>query len=95
MARDGVPCVTPLREDAQAPESRPSSRPSSFRSVMGYRTHADLHYMSVNNHRPGGGGGGSGAESPHSAIYSAGVNGSAAGVRPSSGNYDHRYGYPV
>lgn len=85
------PCVAcRFREDVQAPESRPTSRNSSFRSVLGYRTHPGVHYSSVRNHGV--------RESGRSAIHSAGTNGTlqptTAGVNPPL-QYDHRYGYPV
>lgn len=80
------PCVTRLREDSQAPESRPSSRHSSFRSVMGYRTHADLHYSSVMNNKPRG------RESPHGSHHTAGAHGTSQSPPL---KYDPRYGYPV
>ncbi|XP_077943105.1 V-set and immunoglobulin domain-containing protein 8b isoform X1 [Gasterosteus aculeatus] len=36
-----------IREDVPAPESRPTSRNSSFRSVLAYRTHPGVQYSSV------------------------------------------------
>nr|XP_046242631.1 V-set and immunoglobulin domain-containing protein 8b [Scatophagus argus] len=77
-----------LREDAQAPESKPSSRNSSFRSVVGYRTHHSLHYSSVRNHLP------SVSESGHSPIYTGGSNGTSQPTAAAL-QYDHQYGYPV
>ncbi|KAF1388716.1 hypothetical protein PFLUV_G00065530 [Perca fluviatilis] len=82
-----------IREDAPAPESRPSSRNSSFRSVMAYRTHPGVHYSSVRNYpsiREAGRSGG---------IYAGQSNGTsqpttAGEIRPPL-NYDHRYGYAV
>ncbi|XP_076587455.1 V-set and immunoglobulin domain-containing protein 8b isoform X1 [Chaetodon auriga] len=79
-----------IREDVQAPESKPSSRASSFRSVMGYRTHPGVDYSSVRNQGV--------RESGRSAIYTAGTNGTlqpAALVENPPLIYDHRYGYPV
>ncbi|TKS79111.1 Coxsackievirus and adenovirus receptor -like protein [Collichthys lucidus] len=78
-----------IREDAPAPESRPNSRNSSFRSVMGYRTHPGVQYSSVRNHH---------RESGRSAVYTGGSNGTsqpAAADRPAPLQYDHKYGYPV
>lgn len=82
-----------FREDTKAPESRPSSRHSSLRSVLGYRTHAGLYYSSVQNQKPGV------RESARNVIYTGGSNGTP---QPSNGsgtltrlNYDHKYGYPV
>ncbi|KAI5628996.1 V-set and immunoglobulin domain containing 8b precursor, partial [Silurus asotus] len=42
-----------IREDAAAPESRPGSRHSSFRSIMGYHPHQGVTYSSVRNSKPG------------------------------------------
>ncbi|XP_065104295.1 V-set and immunoglobulin domain-containing protein 8b [Paramisgurnus dabryanus] len=36
-----------IKEDADAPESRPGSRNTSFRSMLGYRAHPGLRYNSV------------------------------------------------
>ncbi|XP_078106397.1 V-set and immunoglobulin domain-containing protein 8b isoform X1 [Sander vitreus] len=83
-----------IREDAPAPESRPTSRNSSFRSVMAYRTHPGVHYSSVRNHHP------SIREAGHSGGIYAGESNStsqpttAGQIHPSL-NYDHRYGYAV
>ncbi|KAM9394136.1 V-set and immunoglobulin domain-containing protein 8b [Pholidichthys leucotaenia] len=77
-----------LREDVQAPESRPTSRQSSLRSVMGYRTHPGVLYSSVRKDLPTIG------ESGY--IYTVGDNGSTTAENaPASRNYDHKYGYPV
>ncbi|XP_044052974.1 V-set and immunoglobulin domain-containing protein 8b [Siniperca chuatsi] len=82
-----------IREDTQAPESRPTSRNSSFRSVLGYRTHPGVQYSSVRNHLP------TVSESGHSAVHTSGSNGTSqpttAGGNPPPLRYDHRYGYPV
>ncbi|GAA6220820.1 coxsackievirus and adenovirus receptor homolog [Lates japonicus] len=82
-----------IREDAPAPESRPSSRNSSFRSVLGYRTHPGVHYSSVGNHLP------SIRESGNGVIYTGGSNGmsppTSPGGKPAHLQYDHKYGYPV
>ncbi|XP_044192285.1 V-set and immunoglobulin domain-containing protein 8b [Thunnus albacares] len=82
-----------IREDAQAPESQPSSRNTSFRSVMGYRTHPGVNYSSVRNQLP------SISESGRRVIYTGGNNGTTqpttAEEKPPPLQYDHRYGYPV
>ncbi|XP_071783958.2 V-set and immunoglobulin domain-containing protein 8b isoform X1 [Centroberyx gerrardi] len=82
-----------IREDAPAPESRPSSRNSSFRSVVGYRTHPGVVYSSVRKALP------SRTESGRSAIYTDRSNGTSqpnsAGEKPPPLKYDSRYGYPV
>ncbi|XP_040899173.1 V-set and immunoglobulin domain-containing protein 8b [Toxotes jaculatrix] len=82
-----------IREDAPAPESRPSSRNSSLRSVMGYRTHPGVNYSSVRSHLP------SIRESGHGVIYTGGSSGTSlpttAGDKPAPLQYDHQYGYPV
>ncbi|XP_061586393.1 V-set and immunoglobulin domain-containing protein 8b isoform X2 [Cololabis saira] len=71
-----------IREDVQAPESRPSSRLSSLRSVTGYRTHHGVQYSS--------------APVINGSIHSVNRNGStAAGNRPVPLKYDPKYGYPV
>ncbi|XP_054467495.1 V-set and immunoglobulin domain-containing protein 8b [Anoplopoma fimbria] len=75
-----------LREDAVAPESRPSSRNSSFRSVLAYRTHPGVQYSSVRKNLP------SVSESGPSPVYTGESNGASG--RPSL-KYDHQYGYPV
>ncbi|XP_030621096.1 V-set and immunoglobulin domain-containing protein 8b [Chanos chanos] len=83
-----------IREDAPAPESRPNSRLSSIRTVMGYRAHSGVAYSAVRQ--------GQTARSPsgRSSIYT-----DPNGVpRPSSNTpsdykpplrYDSKYGYPV
>ncbi|XP_040011524.1 V-set and immunoglobulin domain-containing protein 8b isoform X1 [Xiphias gladius] len=82
-----------IREDAPAPESRPTSRNSSFHSVMGYRTHPGVQYSSVRNHLPHVN------ESGRSVIYTGGGDGTSqpttAGDKPAPFQYDHKYGYPV
>ncbi|CAJ1068106.1 V-set and immunoglobulin domain-containing protein 8b [Xyrichtys novacula] len=80
-----------IKEDAAAPESRPTSRNSSLRSVMGYRTHPGVIYSSVRSHLPNRGSG-------RSAVYTGGsIAGSSitAGGKPADLKYDPRYGYPV
>ncbi|XP_030272413.1 V-set and immunoglobulin domain-containing protein 8b [Sparus aurata] len=79
-----------IREDAQAPQSRPTSRNSSFRSVMGYRTHPGVQYSSVRNHMPNA------RASGRSAVYTGGSNmSSPVGDKSVALQYDHEYGYPV
>ncbi|XP_059193556.1 V-set and immunoglobulin domain-containing protein 8b [Centropristis striata] len=79
-----------IREDAQAPESRPTSRNSSLRSVMAYRTHGGVQYSSVKKHLSNV------SESGRSAIYTGESNGAAtAGESRAPLKYDHKYGYPV
>ncbi|XP_028852118.1 V-set and immunoglobulin domain-containing protein 8b isoform X2 [Denticeps clupeoides] len=77
-----------IQEDAPAPESRPGSRLSSFRSVLGYRAHPGVFYSSVRNQPPHR------TESGKSSVYH--------GQQPPAGNiysaplqYDSRYGYAV
>uniref|UniRef100_UPI0037E8D368 V-set and immunoglobulin domain-containing protein 8b n=1 Tax=Semicossyphus pulcher TaxID=241346 RepID=UPI0037E8D368 len=77
-----------IREDAPAPESRPTSRNSSLRSVMGYRTHPGVIYSSVRSHLPG-------RESGRSAVYSGNSTPVNEGGKPGALKYDPRYGYPV
>ncbi|KAF7668337.1 hypothetical protein LDENG_00018550 [Lucifuga dentata] len=76
-----------IREDAPAPESRPSSRNSSMRSVVGYRTHHSVAYNPVKPHLP------SVSESGHSAIYTGRSIASGEGKPPVT--YNPQYGYPV
>lgn len=87
-------CVTCfLREDAIAPDSRPSSRNSSLRSVMGYRAHHGVHYSSVRNQLP------SIRESGRNSVYTGGSNRtsqpSAEENKPPAIHYDHQYGFAV
>ncbi|XP_034548882.1 V-set and immunoglobulin domain-containing protein 8b [Notolabrus celidotus] len=81
-----------IREDAPAPESRPTSRNSSLRSVMGYRTHPGVIYSSVKNYLPN-------RESGRSAVYTGGSNNTpqpvTTGGKASDLKYDPQYGYPV
>lgn len=82
-----------IREDVQAPESRPpsrqSSRHSSLRSVLGYRAHPGVQYSSVRKNLP--------SVSEVGPIYTGGstAGSTTAGDKPTTLNYDHRYGYPV
>lgn len=83
-----------IREDVAAPESRPTSRATSLRSVLSYHTHHGVQYSS--------------ARSPLSSISEAGQNnvytgGSVRGSQRSNGDkkhthtlkYDPQFGYPV
>ncbi|XP_047236528.1 V-set and immunoglobulin domain-containing protein 8b [Girardinichthys multiradiatus] len=77
-----------IREDAPAPESRPSSRLSSFRSVTGYNTHQGLQYTSVGGHLS--------SINESGPINPAGSNApSTVGDRAAPLKYDHQYGYAV
>ncbi|KAK2902411.1 hypothetical protein Q8A73_012157 [Channa argus] len=81
-----------IREDTKAPESRPTSRNSSFRSVLGYRTHPGVHYSSVRDHLPGI------RESVRSSIHTGGSNRmsqASTEIKPPPLQYDHQYGYAV
>ncbi|XP_041644168.1 V-set and immunoglobulin domain-containing protein 8b [Cheilinus undulatus] len=81
-----------IREDAPAPESRPTSRASSLRSVLGYRTHPGVIYSSVRSHLPS-------RQSGRSAVYTGGSISTppsvTAGGKPADLKYDPKYGYPV
>ncbi|XP_049572623.1 V-set and immunoglobulin domain-containing protein 8b [Syngnathus scovelli] len=77
-----------VREDTRAPESRPPSRNSSYRSVLGYRTHQGVSYSSVGGRLP--------------SVNESNASNSDKGSKHSSVRkplpplkYDHRYGYPV
>lgn len=76
------PRVICFREDTKAPESRPTSRQSSLRSILGYRTHAGLKYESPHNVIYTGESTGT---SPPPTV----------GEKPRRLDYDHRFGYPV
>ncbi|XP_071014886.1 coxsackievirus and adenovirus receptor homolog [Oncorhynchus clarkii lewisi] len=81
-----------IREDAPAPESRPASRNSSFRSVLGYRSHPGVVYSSVRKGQP------KRTESGHSSIYtdrSKGTPAPSGQQAPPLLKYDSSYGYPV
>ncbi|XP_022052575.1 V-set and immunoglobulin domain-containing protein 8b [Acanthochromis polyacanthus] len=73
-----------LREDVQAPESRPSSRHSSLRSVLGYRTHPGVQHSSERKNLS--------SVSESGPIFTGESN---AVDRPAYLKYDHKYGYPV
>ncbi|XP_034025717.1 V-set and immunoglobulin domain-containing protein 8b [Thalassophryne amazonica] len=70
-----------IREDAQAPESRPTSRQSSLRSVMGYRTHHGVEYSMV--------------QGPVSSVRENGNSSIRTAGSHSRHSYDPKYGYPV
>ncbi|XP_037337324.2 V-set and immunoglobulin domain-containing protein 8b isoform X1 [Pungitius pungitius] len=83
-----------IREDVPAPESRPNSRNSSFRSVLAYRTHPGVQYSSVRqNNLP------SVSESGPGTVHFGESNGTSQPARAGEGRpplkYDQRYGYPV
>lgn len=88
----GLALPLPTREDAPAPESRPASRNSSFRSVLGYRSHPGVVYSSVRKVQP------KRTESGHSSIYtdrSKGTPAPSGQQAPPLLKYDSSYGYPV
>lgn len=83
-----------LREDVPAPESQPTSRASSLRSVLAYRAHPGVSYGPVQQGHPG----------PGRAVSSNRSNGSNGTSKPVSVSpvnslpplkYDNKYGYPV
>ncbi|KAJ7994183.1 hypothetical protein DPEC_G00263270 [Dallia pectoralis] len=85
-----------IREDAPAPDSRPGSRNSSFRSVLGYRSHAGVVYSSVRNARPNR------TQSSNSSMKNGRNNSmqkpseqKVAPVPPPVLKYDSAYGYAV
>ncbi|XP_026124973.1 coxsackievirus and adenovirus receptor homolog [Carassius auratus] len=83
-----------IREDSAAPESRPGSRNSSFRSILNYRVHSGIHYSSVGKadvSRVG-----SGRSSTHTERGRVQRDASvlASDHRPPL-SYDSKYGYPV
>ncbi|XP_004072593.1 coxsackievirus and adenovirus receptor homolog [Oryzias latipes] len=77
-----------IREDVPAPESRPTSRHSSFHSVMGYRSHPGLQYSLVASPQPPG---------SELGIPSRGNSDGPADTsnRPAHLHYDPQYGYAV
>ncbi|XP_057688998.1 V-set and immunoglobulin domain-containing protein 8b [Corythoichthys intestinalis] len=81
-----------IREDTHAPESRPSSRNSSYRSVLGYRTHQGVSYSSVGNRLPSV----NESNGSHRSNSDRGSKLSASVRKPLPPlKYDPRYGYPV
>lgn len=84
-----------IREDAAAPESRPGSQYSSFRSVTKYNVHPGINYSAVgpagNMSRVG-----SGRSSTHTerSRVQREVSMMASDHRPAL-SYDSKYGYPV
>ncbi|XP_031426792.1 V-set and immunoglobulin domain-containing protein 8b [Clupea harengus] len=79
-----------IREDVPAPESRPTSRVSSMRSIMGYHTHSGLLYSSIRSgpppHRTPSGNAGQHTATPQP---------DTASMYKQPLKYDSRYGYPV
>lgn len=83
-----------IREDAAAPESRPTSRASSYRSVMGYRSHTPNKVPSAEYHQP------IRTESGRGSVYTDRATPQATPLpaprqNPPPLHYDSRYGYPV
>lgn len=79
-----------IREDAPPPESRPPSRASSYRSVMGYRSHAPNKPSSAGYHQP------TRTESGRGSVYAGRATPQPAPRQnPPALQYDSRYGYPV
>ncbi|XP_017270011.1 V-set and immunoglobulin domain-containing protein 8b [Kryptolebias marmoratus] len=77
-----------IRHDAPAPESRPTSRASSIRSMVGYRTHHGIQYNAVASPMP--------SISESGLIFTGGNNEtSSAGTKAASFRYDPQYGYAV
>ncbi|XP_062307746.1 V-set and immunoglobulin domain-containing protein 8b [Osmerus eperlanus] len=81
-----------IREDAPAPESRPSSRNSSYRSVLGYRAHSGVIFSSARKAPSSRAGSGQG--SIHT-DQGRGTPQPAPRQNPPPLKYDSRYGYPV
>ncbi|XP_072289073.1 V-set and immunoglobulin domain-containing protein 8b [Eucyclogobius newberryi] len=77
-----------VREDAQAPESRPTSRATSVRSVLSYHTHHGVQYSSVRSLQSSVSG-----FPPNVIRDSQRSNGIPKNTQ--SLNYDPTYGYPV
>ncbi|XP_042586331.1 coxsackievirus and adenovirus receptor homolog [Cyprinus carpio] len=83
-----------IREDAAAPESRPGSRNSSFRSILNYRVHSGIHYSSVGKADV------TRVESGRSSTHTERGRVQREASMPASDHrpplrYDSRYGYPV
>ncbi|KAF7199773.1 V-set and immunoglobulin domain-containing protein 8b [Nothobranchius furzeri] len=76
-----------IREDVTAPESRPASRNSSMRSILGYCTHQGVQYSSVKSPLP--------SINESGPTLTGSDNGAASAARAASGRYDPKYGYPV
>ncbi|XP_058639779.1 V-set and immunoglobulin domain-containing protein 8b isoform X2 [Onychostoma macrolepis] len=83
-----------IREDAAAPESRPGSRNSSFRSVMNYRVHPGIHYSSVGKADVARVGPGRSSTHTERSRVQREASMLASDHRPPL-RYDSRYGYPV
>ncbi|XP_054630441.1 V-set and immunoglobulin domain-containing protein 8b isoform X1 [Dunckerocampus dactyliophorus] len=82
-----------IKEDTHAPESQPPSRNSSYRSVLGYRTHQGVSYSSVGNRLPSVNE--SNASHPSNSDKASKLSAAAAAKPLPRLQYDHRYGYPV
>ncbi|XP_041958317.1 V-set and immunoglobulin domain-containing protein 8b [Alosa sapidissima] len=89
-----------IREDVTAPESRPASRVSSMRSIMGYHTHSGIMYSSVSpssnttvatdtqsNHQH--------VQAPAQIQQSLRIPSLTTSMYKPQLKYDSRYGYPV
>ncbi|XP_013876812.1 V-set and immunoglobulin domain-containing protein 8b isoform X2 [Austrofundulus limnaeus] len=77
-----------IRHDAPAPESKPPSRASSVRSMVGYRTHHGVQYNAVASPLP--------SVTESAPIVADGNNGTPSeGARGASFRYDPQYGYAV
>ncbi|CAL8347279.1 unnamed protein product [Lota lota] len=89
-----------IREDVPAPESRPTSRAASLRSVMAYRAHPGVFYHSVQKGQVSRAESGrSVAHSVRSAAHSVRSNGRGMPASPVQSlpplQYDSKYGYAV
>ncbi|XP_051949655.1 coxsackievirus and adenovirus receptor homolog [Xyrauchen texanus] len=80
-----------IREDVAAPESRPGSRVTSFRSIMNYRAHQGINYSSVQNANVLRSGSGHSTERSRVQREASML---ASDLRPPL-RYDSKYGYPV
>ncbi|KTF71751.1 hypothetical protein cypCar_00045199, partial [Cyprinus carpio] len=83
-----------IREDAPAPDSRPGSRHSSFRSVLNYHGHPGIHYSSVGKADVTRAGSGRSSTHTERSRVQREAGMLASDHRPPL-RYDSRYGYPV
>ncbi|XP_050973106.1 V-set and immunoglobulin domain-containing protein 8b [Labeo rohita] len=83
-----------IREDAAAPESRPGSRNSSFRSVLNYRVHPGIHYSSVGKADVTRAASGRSSTHTERSRVQREASMLASDHRPPL-RYDSKYGYPV
>ncbi|XP_077457744.1 V-set and immunoglobulin domain-containing protein 8b [Stigmatopora argus] len=84
----GKESANEIREDSPAPESRPPSRNSSYRSVLGYRTHQGVAYNSVGNRLPS-------VNESNGSNRGSKLGASVRTPPPPPLKYDSRFGYPV